>query len=160
MDEVQQALNGRERELQESRDKVLSLHRDVRRFKARCDRAEETRSQAVEKAVARAREHYENAETKRVKRPDGRIEDWVRDLVVELVALDGVPTAKVPQVIDRVRRSFIQKSGDGRDDQGSDDGGNNGDNQTISDRSVRRIMCESYVKAFMYVAKLFGAAPC
>jgi hypothetical protein len=84
-----------------------------------------------------------------VKQPDGRIEDWVCHLVVELVALDGVPTAKVPQVIDRVRRSFTQtESGD--DDK----------KQTISDRSVRRMMVEAYVKAFMYMGKLFGAAPC
>ena len=121
----------------------------------RYDRAKETCSRAVEDAVARARRHYKNAETKRVKRPDGRIEDWVRDLVVELVALDGVPTAHVPQVIERVRRSFVQKeSGDDEGDRGGED------NQTISDRSVRRMMCESYVKAFMYAAKLFGAAPC
>jgi hypothetical protein len=157
MDEVQQALDSREQELQESRDRISSLQRETHRFRMRSNRAKETRSQAVEKAVARVRKHYENAETKRVKCSDGRIEDWVRDLVVELVALDGVPTASVPQVIDRVRRSFTQeKSGDEHDNQGSDDNGK----QTISDRSVRRIMCESYIKAFMYVAKLFGAAPC
>jgi hypothetical protein len=51
----------------------------------RCDRAEETHSLEVERAVENVRECYENTETKRVKRPDGRIEDWVRDLVVELV---------------------------------------------------------------------------
>ena len=51
-----------------------------------------------------------------MKRPDGRIEDWVRDLVVELVALDGVPTAKVPNVIARVRRSFAPKRNSGDSD--------------------------------------------
>jgi len=120
----------------------------------RYDRAKQTCSRTVEDAIARVRRHYESAETKRVKHPDGRIEDWVRDLVVELVALDGVPTAHVPQVIERVRQSFTRmKSGDGDGNQDSDD-------QTISDRSVRRIMCESYTEAFMYAAKLFGAAPC
>lgn len=134
---VQQALDRDERELRESRDRTSSLRRDVHRLKARCDRAEETRSQAVEKAVTRARKHFESAETKRVKRPDGRIEDWVRDLVVELVALDGVPTAKVPQVINRVRHCFAQESDNGCNNQG----GNDSKNQTISDHSVRRIMC-------------------
>jgi len=69
-----------------------------------------------------------------MKHPDGRIEDWVHDLVVELVALDGVPTAHVPQVIERVRRSFTrERSGDEGGNQDSDD------NQTISDCSVRRV---------------------
>ena len=99
-------------------------------FKMRCDRAEETCSHEVERAVERVRKCYEGAETKRLKRPDGRIEDWVRDLVVELVALDGVPTLKVPQVIDRVWSSFTQKSHYER-------GGDDNDKQTISDRSVR-----------------------
>ena len=119
--------------------------------KMRYDRAKEARSRTVGNAVARARKCFENAEVKRVKGPDGRIEDWVRDLVVELVALDGVPTARVPQVIERVRRSFTKK-------ESSNWGGDK--DQTISDRSVRRFMCEAYIKAFMYTAKLFGAAPC
>ena len=162
MNELQQALASKEKDPQKSAAKVVqlgdnisSLRRSVHRYEMRYGRAKETCSRAVENAIARARKHYENAETKRVKRPDGRIEDWVRNLVVELVALDGVPTAHVPQVIERVRRSFTRKeSGDGDGNQDSDD------DQTISDRSVRRIMCESYIKAFMYAAKIFGAAPC
>ena len=81
---------------------VCFLRRDTHRFKMRGDQAKETRSRAIEKAVDRVRKHYKSAETKRVKRPDGRIEDWVRNPVVELVVLDGVPTAKVLQVIDIV----------------------------------------------------------
>jgi hypothetical protein len=159
------ALQDKELELQKSaadclelRDRVSSLRRDTHRFWMRYDRAKESRSQAVEKAVTRVTKHYESAGTRRVKCPDGRIEDWVRDLVVELVALDGVPTAKVPQVIERVRRSFANKGNDEHDEHDEQGGGN--DNQIISDRSVRRIMCESYVKAFMYAAQLFGSAPC
>ena len=155
MGKLRQALDSKEKELRKSTlqcsglmSTVSSLRRDVYCFKARCNRAKGTSSRAVEKAVDRARRYYESAETKRLKRPDGRIEDWVRDLVVELVALDGVPTTKVPQVIDRVQRSFSR--------QGNNDNGK----QTISDRSVRRIMVEAYVKAFMYSAKLFIAAPC
>lgn len=162
MNELRQALASTEKDLQKSTMKslklegdVLSLRRSVHRARMGCDRAKETRSRAVENAVARVTKYYESVETKRVKRPDGRIEDWVRDLVVELVALDGVPTARVPQVIERVRQSFTQKKG--RDD---DEGGDDRDDQTISDRSVRRMMCESYVKAFMYAAKIFEAAPC
>ena len=94
--EVQHALGCREGELQELRDRVSSLCRDLHRFKLGCDRAKERRSQAVKKAIARVEEHCESAETTKVKRPDGRIEDWVRDLVIELVALDGVPTASIP----------------------------------------------------------------
>ena len=37
-----------------------------------------------------------------MKRPDGQIEDWVRDLIVELVALDGVPTVKVPHLVNPI----------------------------------------------------------
>ena len=113
VDELQQALVSKERDLQKSttrssklENEAMSLRRGVHRFRMRYSRAKETRSHAVEKAVARVTEHYQSAETKRVKQPDGRIQDWVRNLVVELVALDGVPTAHVPQVIERVRRSF------------------------------------------------------
>jgi hypothetical protein len=155
MGKLRQALESKEKELRKSTlqcsrlmSTVSSLRRDVYRFKARCNRAEGTSSRAVEKAVDRVRRYYESAETKRLKCPDGWIEDWVRDLVVELVALDGVLTTKVPQVINRVQRSFSH--------QGNNDNGK----QTISDRSVRRIMVEAYVKAFMYSAKLFIAAPC
>lgn len=155
MGKLQKSLHSKEKELQKSvlrcsglTDTVSALRRNVNRFKAKCNRAEGTSSRAVEKAVDRARRHYEGAGTKRLKHPDGRIEDWVRDLVVELVALDGVPTAKVPQVIARVQCSF------------SHQGGDNSGKQTISDRSVRRMMVEAYVKAFMYSAKLFIAAPC
>lgn len=157
--ELSQALNDKEGELRASTaqcltltEKVSSLHRDVNRLKKRCIRVEVTRSQAIERAVDTARRHFESANTRRIKRPDGRIEDWVRNLVVELVALDGVPTAKVPSVIDRVRRSFVPKeTGDGRDKDGDEER-----KQTISDRSVRRIMAESYVKAFLRAALLFG----
>ena len=162
VNELQQALANTQKDLQKSAarasqlgNNVSTLRQGVQRLRMRYGRAKEMCSHAVEDAVSRARNHYLNAETKRIKRPDGRIEDWVRDLVVELVALDGVPTAHVPQVIERVRRCFTrEESGDGDNDQDKDN------NQTISDRSVRRMMCESYVKAFMYAAKLFGAAPC
>jgi chromosome segregation ATPase len=91
-----QALDSKNKELQKSAARCLelentvsSLRRDVHLFRMRCDRAEETRSREVEReverAVERVRKCYESTETKRVKRPDGRIEDWVRDLVVELV---------------------------------------------------------------------------
>ena len=123
----------------------------------KCNRAAETRSQAVEAAVDRARKHFESTNTKRIKRPDGRIEDWVRDLVVELVSLDGVPTEKVPQVIERVRRSFIME-GSG-DERGGQDGGD-ARKEKISDRSVRRILVEAYVKAFLRAGELFHRAPC
>ena len=79
-----------------------------------------------------------------------------RDPVAELAALDGFPTARVPQVIsERVRWCFTwDESGDGESDRDKDD------SQTISDRSVWRMVWESYVDTFMYAAKLFGAAPC
>jgi uncharacterized protein YoxC len=89
---LQQALDSKSKELQKSaarclelNDTVSSLRRDVHRFKKRCDRAEETHSLEVKRAVGKVRKCYESTDTKRVKRPDCRIEDWVRDLVVELV---------------------------------------------------------------------------
>lgn len=163
IDELSQALESKDEEFQASAaqcsmltEKVSSLHRDVDRLRKRCNRVEETHFQAIERAVNTAREHFESANTRRIKRPDGRIEDWVRHLVIELVALDGVPTAKVPSVIDRVRRSFTPKeTSDGPDQDGDDER-----KQTISDRSVRRIMAESYVKAFLRAAHLFSKTPC
>ena len=97
---------------------ISSLHRDVNRFRKRCDRADSIRSRAIEKAVDNTRKHFRLTNTRRVKRPDGRIEDWVRDLVVELVALDGVPTAKVPSVIERVRSSIVPTATGDDDDDG------------------------------------------
>ena len=94
---LQQALGTKEEELRRSAthhleltNTVSSLRRDVHRLEMKCDRADESCSRAVEKAVDRVRKHYDSAETKRVKWPDGRIKDWVRDLVAELVAPDGV----------------------------------------------------------------------
>ena len=134
---------------------VDSLRHNVDRLRKRCSRAKETSCREIEKAVNRARTQFESADTKQVKRPDGRIKNWVRDLVVELVALDSVPTAKVPQVIERVWRSFAPE-GDEHDDRTRADTRK----QTISDRSVRRIMVESYIKAFLRAAQLFSEAPC
>lgn len=160
---LQQALRAKEEELQRSAthhleltNTVSSLCWDVHRLKTKCNWAEESCSCAVEKAVDRVRKHWDSAETKRVKQPDGRIKDWVHDLVVELVALDGVPMTKVPQVIDGVWCGFTQKSGNEHNNQH----GGNGDKQTISDCSVRQIMVEAYVKAFLYAASLFRAALC
>jgi len=109
MNRLQQALDSKDKELQRSAagcskldNTISSLRRDVHRLQTRCDRAEETCSHQVEKAVERVRKRYESAKTRRVKRPDGRIEDWVRDLVVELVSLDGVPTAKVPHLVNPI----------------------------------------------------------
>ena len=166
---LSQSLDNKEKELQDlsrnsaAQHSVLternsSLRREVHRLRMQNTRAKETRSHAIEKAVARAREHYKSSVTKRVKRPDGRIEDWIRDLVVELVALDGVPTAKVPQVIKRVWHSFTLK------DKGEEHDENHAINdtrsQTISDRSVRRMLVEANIKAFMWSAELFKRAPC
>lgn len=158
INDLSRTLGNKEVELEASTEccsrlttKVSSLQRDLHRFKMRDNRADEVCSRAVERAVDRTRKRFEEANTKRIKRPDGRIEDWVRNLVVELVALDKVPTAKVPQVIERVRCCFVPKgSGDAHDDRVEC-----GDQkQTISDRSVRRIMVESYVKAFLRAAAL------
>lgn len=135
-------------------EQVSSLRQDVHRFRMRCSRSEEICSHEVEKAVNRVRNRFESVDTKMVKRPDGRIEDWARDLVVELVALDGVPTAKVPQVIERVRSSFVPKErSNGGDGQACK-------KQTISDRSVRRMLVEAHVKGFMHTAELFKRSPC
>lgn len=135
---------------------VSSFRRDASRFKLRCKRAEGVRSRAVERAVNRTRRQFEGTRTKRIKHPDGRIEDWVRNLVVELVALDGVPTAKVPQVIERVRQSLIPS-----ENRNEHDGQTSGDTkERISDRSVRRMLVEAYVKAFLRAAELFNRTPC
>ena len=164
MNKLSQTLGEKEKELRDSAERcsrltsrVSSLRQHVHRYRMRSVRGEETHSHTVEKAVERARNHLESASTKRVKRPDGRIEDWVRDLVVELVALDGVPTARVPKVIARVRHSFALE-GNGDDHNGQT--GGDTEEQTISDRSVRRMLVESYIKAFMHTAELLTRAPC
>ena len=100
MNELYRALKSKEKELQKSAarcselaNRVPSLSQDVRRLKMRCDRAGGARSRAIEKAIDRVRKHYESVRTKRVKHPNGRIEDWVRNLEFNggrLVASDPI----------------------------------------------------------------------
>jgi septal ring factor EnvC (AmiA/AmiB activator) len=79
---LSKTLDSKEKELQNSaaqsstlKERVSSLCQDVHRFRIRCARAEEAHSHAVEKAVDRARKQFESRNSKRIKRPDGRIED-------------------------------------------------------------------------------------
>ena len=77
--ELSQALDDEREQLRKSTARcweltntISSLRRDVHRFKARCDQENETRSQAIEKAVEKARKEFESTGDKRVKHPDGR----------------------------------------------------------------------------------------
>ena len=77
VNELRQALASTEKDLQKSTTKslklegdVLSLCRSVHRARMGRDWAKETRSRAIENAVARVTKCYESVETKRVKRPD------------------------------------------------------------------------------------------
>jgi predicted nuclease with TOPRIM domain len=66
-------------------DRVSKLHKEVRRLRAKTLCALQQRSRAVDAAVTKATDRF-NAESNpcRIKRLDGRIENWVRDLVCRL----------------------------------------------------------------------------
>ena len=68
------------------RDRTSKLHKEVGILRTKTLRASGQRSRATEAAVAKAvREFEARSHDLRIKRPDGRIENWVRDLSCRLI---------------------------------------------------------------------------
>ena len=138
------------------RDRTSKLHKEVRRLRKKTLRLVEQRTHAVEAALAKAADEFKmDSHTWRIKRPDGRIEDWVRDLTCKLIAVHHVPASRTPGVISDVFQALkTHVSGpDGMDIDGVDPR-----LEKFSDRSARRFPIEHHVKGKIRVAKEFKAA--
>jgi len=132
------------------RDRNLQLSREVRRLRRKASRVPGQRSHAIEVAIAKSADklktHYN---TLRIKRPDGRIENWVRDLTCRLIARRHLPATQAPGAISDILWAVKSKTGDN----------NGGDVGTFSDRSARRFPLEGYIMGKIQVAQDFKAAP-
>lgn len=122
----------------------------------------EQRPHAVEAAIAKAADEFKaHPHTWRIKRPDGRIENWVRDLTCRLIAIRHVPASQTPGVISDVLHALEADAG-GLDTTDNDDIDPHPDKShpdKFSDRSARRFPLEHHVKGKIQVAKEFKDAP-
>ena len=139
------------------RNRVAKLSKEVRRLRAKILRAPGQRSRAVEAAVAEVERKLKvRPDVWRIKRPDGRIENWVRDLTCKLICIRHVPASQAPSVISDVLEVLKARAGahDGTSKNlGADCV------ETFSDRSARRFPLEGHTLTKMKIAKEFGAAP-
>lgn len=137
------------------KDRNLELDKEVRKLRVKALRAPDQRSRAVNAATLRAtREAKVQPTTPRIKRPDGRIENWVRELCCQLIAVRHVPASQTPGVISDVLRAIKPPT---NGNEGTDD--DPGDVDKFSDRSARRFTLEGHVMGKILVAKEFKAAP-
>jgi hypothetical protein len=138
------------------------LHNEVRTLRRKALRAPEQRSRAVNTAVAKAADELRaRSNTWRIKRPDGRIENWVRDLSCRLIAVHHLPASHTPGAISDVLQAIRANTSD---HDGSDNSGSNahvdlGNNETFSDRSARRFPLEGHFMGKIRAAEEFKAAP-
>jgi hypothetical protein len=135
------------------------LHNEVRKLRVKVLRAPGQRSHAVEAALTKAAREFEgHSDIWRIKRPDGRIEDWVRDLTCRLICIRHVPASQAPGVISDIMRAFKTHS-DRTDSESSDAAASCSDVETFSDRSARRFPVEGHVMGKIQIAEEFKAAP-
>jgi hypothetical protein len=143
------------------RGRTSKLSKEVKRLRVKVLRAPGQSFLAVETALARAaNKSGGQPDIWRIKRDDGRIKDWVRDLTCKLICIRHVPASQTPGVISDVVRAFKTHvdGHDGPDNEDSDVGVNRGDVETFSDRSARRFPVEGHVMEHIQVAKEFKAA--
>jgi len=144
------------------RDHTLGLNKKVRRLQRKTLRAPRQRSHAVEVATMKtAGEFKARSNPWRMKRPDGRIENWVRDLSCRLMVTRHIPASQIPGAISDVLRAIeANTSGhDGTDNDGSNVHADSGNKETFSDRSVRRFPIERHILGKIQAAREFKATP-
>jgi hypothetical protein len=141
------------------RSRTSKLSKEVKKLRLKALRAPGQCSLAVETALAKAANR--RPDIWRIKRDDGRIEDWVRDLTCKLICIRHVPASQTPGVISDIVRAFKTHVDDdnGTDNENSDVGTDRNDVETFSDRSARRFPVEGHVMERIQVAKEFKDAP-
>ena len=139
------------------RDYTSKLHKEVRILRKKTLRAPGQRSRAV-KAARKFKAH---SLAWKIKRHDGRIENWVRDLSCRLIAIRHLPASQTPGAISDILQAIKTHTGchDGTDNDGVDAGVDPGDVETFSDRSARRFPLEGHVMGKIQVVKEFKAGP-
>jgi hypothetical protein len=132
-------------------DRISKLHKEVRRLRAKTLRAPQQRSHAVNVAVTKAADQFK-AESNpwRIKRPDGRIENWVRDLVCRLIAIRHLPASQTPGTVSDILQAIKANT---------DDLDVPSEKEIFSDRSARRFPLEGHVMGKIMVAREIKAAP-
>ena len=142
--------------LQERAEKVKT---ETKRLRVKVHRAPAQRSHAVKVAVSKAVKSLSvESATWRIKRPDGRIENWVRELSCKLVAVRHLPATQAPGAISDILQA-IKAHTTGTDDDGTDAAADHGEVKMFSDRSARRFLLEGHVMGKIQTAKEFKAAP-
>lgn len=125
-------------------------------------RAPGQRSRAVEVAIAKTADKLKGKfNTWRIKRPDGRIENWVRDLTCRLIAHRHLPATQTPGAISDILHA-IKSNTSGFDQTDSNDVNAHSDlsdEETFSDRSARRFPLEAHIMGKIQLAREFKAAP-
>jgi len=145
-----------------SRSRISSLYKEVRRLRVKTLRAPGQRSRAVKAAISKAASKFKaQSNAYRIKRPDGRIENWVRDLSCRLIAIRHLPASQTPGAISDILQAIRTHTGDlnGTDNDGISNHVDPGDVETFSDRSARRFPLEGNVMGKIQLAKEFKAAP-
>jgi hypothetical protein len=125
-------------------------------------RAPGQRSRAVETAVEKAASEFKTRSNAwRIKRPDGRIENWVRDLSCRLIAIRHLPASQTPGAISDIIQAIKANTGDcdGTGNDGVDRYATPGKEETFSDRSARRFPLEGHIMGKVMAAEEFKEAP-
>ena len=139
-------------------DRALKLQKEVRNLRARAVHAPVQRARAVEVAIAEvANEFKQHSNVWRIKRPDGRIENWVRDLSCRLITVRHLPATQTPGAVSDILQAI--KANTGGHDSADNDDDNPCADTTFSDRSARRFPLEGRIMGEMMVAEEFKAAP-
>jgi len=144
---------------QKIQDRTLNLQKEVRNLRAKALRAPGQRLQAVDAAVVKVTNEFkERSNIWRIKRPNGQIENWVRDLGCRLITVRHLPATQTPGAISDILLAIKASTG-GYDGVGDGDVDNPGKSETFSDRSARRFPLEGRVMGQMMIAQEFKTAP-
>lgn len=117
-------------------------------------------SHAVEAALVKAAssEFGGRLEVWKIKRPGGRIKDWVRDPTCRLICVQHVPASQAPGAISDTVRAFKARAGD-RDGTNNESSNANASRDLFSNRSARWFPVEGRALGQIRIAKEFKAAP-
>ena len=96
------------RELAKSNEKIQGLQKTVKQLRAHIKGDARRVEREVQKVIKRVTQGAGVSGVHRVnvKTPQGVVEDWVRDLICELVGEHGIPASRVDDVVSSVSEAF------------------------------------------------------
>ena len=98
LESANEALEKMSKDHSQSQDHILKLHKEVRRLCTKVVRAPGQHAHAVEAAISKATNDFE-ADAWRIRRPNGRIKNWVRNLSCKLISIQHLPALQTPGAI-------------------------------------------------------------